>query len=143
MLTLTQLIDDKTSDEEASLTLALTADERTYSRRRFETNHHQVILLRLPRGTVLQNGDILRAETGERVKIVAKPEPVLTVTASPLNLLRTAYHLGNRHVSLEIAPTYLRLSRDLVLKKMLEQLDVRVKEEVVPFHPEPGAYHSH
>jgi urease accessory protein len=93
----------------------------------------------------LQDGDLLQAQTGEILQIVAKPEPVLTVTAKhPRHLLRAAYHLGNRHVPLEIAPTYLRLSPDPVLQHMLEQLGVAITEEMTPFYPEKGAYgHSH
>ncbi len=127
------------------LTLSLTAEERTRSRHRFETPEGKALFLRLPRGTVLQDGDLLQSETGDAIAIVAKPEPVLSVTAkNPLDLLRAAYHLGNRHIPLEIASTYLRLSPDPVLKGMLEQLGVEVHEEVLPFQPEIGAYgHRH
>jgi urease accessory protein len=125
-------------------TLALTAEERTRTRHRFETSDAQELFLRLPRGIILQNGDLLRSQNGEIIQIVAKAEPVLTVTAQhPLDLLKAAYHLGNRHVPLEIAPTYLRLSRDRVLQGMLEHLEVTIVEEIAPFQPEIGAYHSH
>jgi urease accessory protein len=143
---LSQII-DRASDAQLIIplfTLSLSAEERTRSRHRFQTPDGQVLFLRLPRGTVLQDGDLLRAETGEIIKIAAKPEPVLTVTAqNPLDLLRAAYHLGNRHVPLEIAPTYLRLSPDPVLKGMLEQMGVTAIEENAPFQPEIGAYHGH
>ena len=126
----------------ADLSLTLTADDRTRSRHYFETNEGQGIYLRLPRGTVLQHGDLLQSEDGQSlVRILAKPEPVMTVTAvSPLALLKAAYHLGNRHVSLEVTETYLRLSPDPVLKTMLEQMGLHVTEEIVPFQPEAGAY---
>jgi urease accessory protein len=125
-------------------TLSLTAEERTRSRHRFETPDAQELFLRLPRGTVLQNGDLLKSQDGEIIQIIAKAEPVLTVTAQhSLDLLKAAYHLGNRHVPLEIAPTYLRLSPDNVLKKMLEHLGVTIIEEISPFQPEIGAYHGH
>ena len=130
----------------ASFTLALTASERTRSRHRLSTADGQVLYLCLPRGTVLRHGDLLQAEKDRSlVRIAAKPEPVLTVTAqTPLLLLRAAYHLGNRHVPLEIAATYLRLSPDPVLRTMLEQLGIDVLEAVLPFQPELGAYgHSH
>ena len=93
----------------------------------------------------MHDGDFLRSETGEIVEIAARPELVMTVTAkSSLALLRAAYHLGNRHVSVELTPAYLRFAADPVLKQMLEQLGVEVREESVPFHPEAGAYgHSH
>lgn len=122
--------------------LTLTAEERTRSRHYFDTNEGQGIYLRLPRGTVLQHGDILRSADGQMlVRILAKPEPVLTVTAQTwLNLLRAAYHLGNRHVSLEVTETYLRLSPDPVLQAMLQQMGLQIIEETVPFQPEAGAY---
>lgn len=145
MLTLTQRL-QANSDALASFTLALSAEERTKSRHRFSTADGQVLYLSLPRGTVLRHGDLLQAEKDRSlVRIAAKPEPVLTVTAqTPLLLLRAAYHLGNRHVPLEIAATYLRLSPDPVLRTMLEQLGMDVFEAVLPFHPEVGAYgHKH
>ncbi len=133
-------------DATVSFTLSLTAQERTRTRHRFETPDGQVLYLRLPRGTVLQDGDLLQSEGGDVVmRIAAKPEPVLTVTSQkPVDLLRASYHLGNRHVPLEVSPNYLRLSPDPVLQAMLEQMGVQVQEEVVPFQPETGAYsHSH
>jgi urease accessory protein len=134
-------------DERSSpLLLHLTAEERTRSRHRFLTEDATPVYLQLPRGTVLQDGDMLTAETEDiLVKIVAKPEPVLTVTSDrSIDLLRAAYHLGNRHVSLEITPTYLRFTPDSVLEGMLRQLGLQVIAEVAPFCPQGGAYsHQH
>ena len=115
-----------------NLTLSLTAQERTRSRHRFPASDGQMVCLRLSRGTVLQNGDILKDETnGVSIEIIAKPEPVLTVTAqNQLALIKAAYHLGNRHVQLEITPNYLRLSTDSVLRQMLEQLGLQVTEDI-------------
>jgi urease accessory protein len=126
-------------------TLALTAEERTRSRHRFETDDGQTVFLRLPRGTVLRDGDLLQAETDSSlVRVIAKPELVLTVTAAtPQLLIRAAYHLGNRHVPVEITATYLRLSPDLVLQTMLQQLGMQVQQAVLPFQPEIGAYGNH
>ncbi len=131
-----------------SFTLSLTAEARSRSRYRFELADGQSLYLRLSRGTVLRDGDLLRAEADFRlVRVAAKPEPVLTATASTtLELLRAAYHLGNRHVPLEITATYLRLSPDPVLRGMLEQLGLQITESVLPFQPEAGAYgysHAH
>ncbi|AFZ17763.1 urease accessory protein UreE [Allocoleopsis franciscana] len=144
MLTFTQRLSAEV-DIPVSFSLALTAEERTRTRHRFEVPEGQVIYLRLPRGTVLHNGDLLKSEGGDVVvRIVAKPEPVITVTSqTPVDLLRASYHLGNRHVPLEVTPHYLRLSPDPVLQAMLEQLGVAVKEEVLPFQPERGAYGHH
>ncbi|MBD1913018.1 MULTISPECIES: urease accessory protein UreE [unclassified Leptolyngbya] len=130
---------------QTALVLALTAEERTRSRHHFTTEDGHSFYVQLPRGTVLQDGDLLQAESGEWVRVSARPEPVMTVTTEhPLDLLRAAYHLGNRHVSLEVTPHYLRLSPDSVLKSMLQQMGLSVVEETQPFHPETGAYgHSH
>lgn len=126
-----------------NLTLALTAQERTRSRYRIDQD--ETIFLRLPRGTVLRDGDLLQAEDSSvTVRVIAKPEPVLIVTATPVLLLKAAYHLGNRHVPVEVTQDYLRLSPDPVLRTMLEQLGTQVQEAVLPFQPETGAYgHSH
>jgi urease accessory protein len=127
------------------LILALTADERTRSRHSFVTEDNTIVHLQLPRGTTLQQGDLLTSQTGEiLVQVRAKPEQVVTLTSDDkLKLLRAAYHLGNRHVSLEISPNYLRLSPDPVLEKMSIQLGLQVVAEVAPFCPEGGAYSHH
>jgi urease accessory protein len=126
------------------LTLSLTAEERTRTRHRFDVPEEQILFFRLPRGIILQDGDFLRAESGELIEILAKPEPVLTVLAdNSLTLLRVAYHLGNRHVPVEITPDYLHLKPDSVLAEMLIHLGVEIKEEIKPFQPEAGAYGHH
>ncbi|MBE9032799.1 urease accessory protein UreE [filamentous cyanobacterium LEGE 11480] len=125
--------------------LPLTADERTRSRYRHDLPDGSVVFLQLPRGTVLQDGDLLQADDGQQLRVSAKPEPVLTVTAAtPLALMLATYHLGNRHVPLEVTDHYLRLAPDSVLQAMLvEQLQVQVKEEMAPFCPQAGAYQHH
>jgi urease accessory protein len=145
MLAFTERLTPQTEIPPHSRPLILTAEERTRTRHRFDVPDGETISICLPRGTVLREGDILRSPAGELLHIIARPEPVLTVTASnSLALLRAAYHLGNRHIRLEITSTHLRLSPDSVLKAMLEQLGLEVCEEVVPFYPEVGAYrHSH
>jgi urease accessory protein len=127
------------------LLLWLTAEERTRSRHHFIAADGTPISLQLARGTVLADGDLLGSESGVVVRVSAKPEPVLTVTSNnEIDLLRAAYHLGNRHVSLEITPTYLRLTPDSVLERMLIQLGLQVVAEVAPFSPQGGAYsHQH
>ena len=131
-------------DAPVSLTLSLTAEDRTRSRHHFEASDGHLVYLQLPRGTVLRDGDLLQADDGAIVRVLAKPEPVLTVTAqTPLYLLQAAYHLGNRHVSLEIAPTYLRLAPDPVLRDLLIHRGLQISEEIQPFQPESGAYGQH
>jgi urease accessory protein len=132
-------------DRPQTLTLSLTAEERTRSHHRFDSEQGIAVFLRLPRGTVLEDGDCLAAKTGEIIGIKARAEEVLTVKAeSRTKLLQVAYHLGNRHVALEIAADHLRLLPDPVLEKMLEQLGAMTIRETAPFSPETGAYrHVH
>jgi urease accessory protein len=144
MLTITQRL-PQDPDLIATLSLSLTAEERSRSNHRFQATTGAIVFLRLPRGTVLHHDDLLQSETGEIVRVQAKPEPVITVTAkNNLLLLKAAYHLGNRHIPLELTTDYLRLSPDLVLARMLSHLGLDMKQETVPFYPEVGAYtHIH
>jgi urease accessory protein len=92
-------------------------------------------------GRPLRGGDCLLAEDGRVVRIVAKPEDVLHVTAvNAIELTRAAYHLGNRHVQLQVGDGWLRLLDDYVLADMLAQLGVTAQKIVAPFEPEAGAY---
>ena len=126
-------------------TLSLVAEDRTRSRHRFVTDQGQEINLQLPRGTVLRNGDILADDSDHPlVRVIARPEPVVTVSSHhALALLRAAYHLGNRHIALEITESYLRFSPDPVLEDMVKQIGLTLTHEVQPFQPETGAYHHH
>ncbi|HET9642333.1 MAG TPA: urease accessory protein UreE [Burkholderiaceae bacterium] len=99
----------------------------------------------LPRGTVVRDGDVLLAEDGSLILVKAAPQPVMVVRhctehGNPFDLLRAAYHLGNRHVALELNPDHLKLEPDHVLADMLRQMHLIVSEETVPFEPEGGAY---
>lgn len=146
MLILTRRLSVDSAAELIDFTLYLTAEERARSRYRCQNQAGEEVYLRLPRGIVLRDRDLLTSEDGSaRVLIAAKPEPLLIVTAqTPLDLLRASYHLGNRHVPLQIAPGELRLNPDPVLQSMLEHLGLEVREEVRPFQPETGAYgHNH
>lgn len=99
----------------------------------------------LPRGTVLRGGDVLVAEDGSLVRVTAAPQAVLVVThcadhGTPFDLLRAAYHLGNRHVPLELQPDRLLLEPDHVLADMLRAQHLIVTEALGAFEPEGGAY---
>ncbi|QQE65455.1 urease accessory protein UreE [Leptolyngbya sp. BL0902] len=143
MLTVTQIL---SADPAAVVVaeLALTAEERTRSRHRFVATDGTPVQLQLPRGSVVRGNSLLSTAEGQRVRVVAKAEPVLQVTAaSAWSLMRAAYHLGNRHVPLEITPHSLRLEPDSVLEAMLNQLgDLTVQTLTLPFEPEAGAYQS-
>jgi urease accessory protein len=99
----------------------------------------------LPRGTLVRGGDVLVADDGSLVQVLAAPQPVLEVRhcpqhGSPFDLLRAAYHLGNRHVALELQPDHLKLEPDHVLADMLRQQHLIVTETASAFEPEGGAY---
>jgi urease accessory protein len=125
--------------------LELSAAERFKSRFPFTTAAGQEVYVQLDRGTVLHNGDRLQSDNGDLVvSIVSRPEALLAVsTDNPLKLLQAAYHLGNRHVALEMENNHLYLENDSVLKEMLEHRGLEVCAIDRPFDPEPGAYDSH
>lgn len=102
----------------------------------------------LPRGTAVRGGDVLVAEDGSLVKVIAAPQPVLVIThckehGTPFDLTRAAYHLGNRHVPIELKPDHLKIEPDHVLADMLRSMHLIVHEENAAFEPEGGAYGAH
>jgi urease accessory protein len=124
-------------------TVALTLAQRRRSRQRLTlANGEELALALKERDTVLHAGDELVADDGARFRVQAAPENVLRVTAEThTQLTRAAYHLGNRHVLLEVGTDYLQLEFDAVLVDMLRQLGgVRVERVNAPFEPETGAY---
>ena len=134
----------------ADFELPLTAAERRVLRGRRSTACGRPVLLQLPREGALRPGDQLSDGSGAvRVTVVAAAEPLLRVQAdSALALLQAAYHLGNRHVALELHPEELRLLDDAVLAAMLEARGLVLSRCREPFAPEGGAYgeahhHSH
>jgi urease accessory protein len=141
MIILTNRLSDP-PNLKADFTLFLTAEQRQRSRQRISLNDRQIFYLKLPRGTILKEGDLLGSENEDvTVAIAAQKEPVMTVTAAQkLALIKAAYHLGNRHVALEITEHYLRLSPDPILGSMLIKLGLEVQEELANFYPEIGAY---
>jgi urease accessory protein len=101
----------------------------------------------LQRGTVVRGGDVLVAEDGSLVVVRAAMQPVLVVRHCPdhgtaSDLLRAAYHLGNRHVAVELQPDHLKFEPDPVLAAMLRRLHLIVSEASAPFEPEGGAYQA-
>lgn len=124
------------------LLLQLTAEDRTRLRGQRQSRCGLELLLQLPRGEALRPGEWLAAEDGlARVRVEPAAEALLLVGAEePLALLRAAYHLGNRHVALEVRPGELRLLADPVLEELLRRRGLAVRQGREPFHPEPGAY---
>lgn len=127
--------------------LVLPFELRQKSRLRTRLASGEEMGLFLERGSVLRGGDYLKGNDGRVILVVAAPETVLKVTcASALELTRAAYHLGNRHVPVEVGDGWLRLGADHVLAAMLLGLGASVAEEQSPFEPEAGAYgggHQH
>ena len=102
----------------------------------------------LPRGTAVRGGDVLVAEDGSLIRVIAAPQPVLRIThcsahGTPFDLTRAAYHLGNRHVPIELKPDHLKIEPDHVLADMLRAMHLIVVETEEAFEPEGGAYGSH
>ena len=121
--------------------LVLPFELRQKSRMRTRLASGEEVGLFLERGTVLRGGEMLQGSDGRVVKVVAAPEPVMRVTASDAReLARAAYHLGNRHVPVQVGEGWLLLGQDHVLKEMLLGLGATVTEETAPFEPEAGAY---
>jgi len=127
---------------EPPLRLLLSADERTRLRGHRRSACGRDLLLQLERGEPLQPGEWLSGSPGEPpVRVEAAAEALLVVRASdPLELLRAAYHLGNRHVALQVGSGELRLIEDPVLAVLLEQLGLALERCQAPFLPEAGAY---
>lgn len=122
-------------------TLELPYDQRTRSRHRVRLASGREAALLLERGMVLHDGDLLATEHGDTVQVVAAIESLSVVRAgSPEHLARAAYHLGNRHVTLQIGEGFLAYPHDHVLDQMVHGLGLTVSVEKLKFHPEKGAY---
>ena len=101
-------------------------------------------LLDLPEATHLKDGDGLVLAAGGVIQVVAKAEPLLEVTAhAPADLLRLAWHIGNRHLAAQVFADRILIRRDHVIAHMLEHQGAQVREIEAPFDPEGGAYHEH
>ncbi|MGC3986013.1 MAG: urease accessory protein UreE [Pseudorhodoferax sp.] len=99
----------------------------------------------LPRGTAVRGGDVLVAEDGSLIRVLAAPQDVLKIThctahGTPFDLVRAAYHLGNRHVPIELKPDHLKIEPDHVLADMLRAMHLIVTPVAEAFEPEGGAY---
>jgi urease accessory protein len=122
--------------------LTLPFELRQKSRLKAKAQNGEEVALILPRGKVLRGGDRVTATDGREVEIVAAPEKLLHIESA--ELARVAYHLGNRHVPLQVGPGFLRIAEDHVLEEMARKLGARVSHVEAPFEPEAGAYgHQH
>ena len=146
MLKITEKLDSSFTTA-ASLTLPF--EKRQKSRLRVSLDNNQEAALMLERGTVLRHGELLRADNGLIVEVRAADEEIAVISTEDTFLLaRACYHLGNRHVPLQIGEGWLRIQRGHVLEEMVQSLGLLVRHELAPFEPESGAYsgnssHSH
>ncbi len=141
MLKLTEIVEQDSSSDDV---VTLPYESRQKSRLLLKTDNGTHIGLFLPRGHVLHKGSVLTGPDHYRVRIDAAPESLSIVrTDDALQLAKACYHLGNRHVALQILPGELRYLTDHVLDHMLEGLGLEVLHELLPFEPEQGAYHGH
>lgn len=128
-------------------TLTLDYQARQKSRQRARLDNGQEAGIMLERGQALRHGDLLRSEDGTVIRIVAAVEKLAMVHCTDaLTLARACYHLGNRHVPVQIEENQIRFQRDHVLEHMLEAMGLTVQHEEAGFEPENGAYthhHSH
>ena len=141
MLEIIERIEECTDVSSNSLTLPF--EQRQKSRLRVTLDNGSEASLILERGTVLRHGDLLRATDGQIIEVHAACETVSTVSASSAHLLsRACYHLGNRHVPLQIGDGWLRYLKDHVLDDMMRSLGLSVEHKETPFEPEAGAYQN-
>lgn len=122
------------------VTLAFAEREKARQRVRLESGEN--VAVNLKRGSVMRGGDHLMTDAGRCVLVKCASENVSTVTTDG-DLVRIAYHLGNRHVSLELGENWVRYLEDYVLDEMVVELGGTVHHESAPFEPESGAYGHH
>ena len=141
MLRLTEILRDESEHQN---TLSLPYEDRQKARLKTRLDDGSEAGLFLPRGTILRGGDLLRAENGIVVKIEAAREEVSRVVCDePGNMAKVSYHLGNRHVAVEISENWLAYLRDHVLDDMVRGMGFSVSHELSAFEPEAGAYAEH
>jgi urease accessory protein len=121
--------------------LILSFEQRQKSRLRAKLESGEEVALVLPRGRVLRGGDLVTTTDGRVVEIVGAPEKLLHIESE--SLAKVAYHLGNRHVAVQVGEGFLRIAEDHVLEEMLRRLGARVSHVEAPFEPEAGAYGHH
>jgi urease accessory protein len=128
-------------------TVELDWDVRQKSRFEASDSTGRSVGVFLPRGTAVRGGDVLVAEDGSLIRVIAAPQAVLRIThcskhGTPFDLIRAAYHLGNRHVPIELQPDHLKIEPDHVLADLLRAMHLIVNEVTEGFEPESGAYAS-
>ena len=118
--------------------LKLPFESRQKSRLKTKLVSGEDVGLMLPRGEILRGGDLVTASDGRVIEVVAEPEKVLHIETK--DLAKVAYHLGNRHVPVQVGEGFLRIMEDHVLEEMVQKLGAKVSHVEAPFEPEAGAY---
>jgi len=132
------------SNRKADDTLTLAFEYRQKSRQRVRLDSGEDAGLFLPHGTVLRGGNLLLAEDGRIIEVIAALEPVsLARSDDSLSLMRACYHLGNRHIPLQIDECSVRYRYDPIFDEMVKAMGLTVAQEQTPFEPESGAYNGH
>ncbi|MFL6573183.1 MAG: urease accessory protein UreE [Burkholderiales bacterium] len=124
----------------AAGSLNLAFDRRQRSRQRALLDSGEEIGMVMPRGEILRGGDRVLASDGRVFEVVSAPERLLHIEAP--SLARIAYHLGNRHVPVQVGDGFVRIAQDHVLEDMLRRLGASVTHIEAPFEPEGGAYQA-
>lgn len=125
-------------------TVALPFEARQKARQRVALADGRAVGLKLPRNTVLRDGALLASDSGATLQVTAAPEILSVASHRDLALLaRAAYHLGNRHVWVQVGAGWLRYQHDHVLDAMVRGLGLSVESQTLPFEPEAGAYGAH
>lgn len=131
----------------ADMHIVLTHEQRSRGRLRTQNERGEEVRIFLERGEPLQLGEVLRTECGRQIRVEGAIEDVMTATCEDWQLFsRACYHLGNRHVKIQVGERWLRIVPDHVLEDMLLQLGLTVQREQQVFDPESGAYaqgHGH
>lgn len=131
---------EKVSSGDAEINVQLTFQERSKSRGKAMASDKEEVSWFLERGHVMTDGEVLISNEGTRIKVISAPEAVSEVHATGSALVEAAYHLGNRHLAVEVGDGWIRYQQDHVIDDMVHTLGLHAKHIEAPFHPLSGAY---
>lgn len=131
---------NKEDSGSADVSVSLDFQTRSKSRGKALGSDGNEVAWFLERGHVMSDGELLVAEDGTKIQVIAAPEAVSEVQASGSTLVEAAYHLGNRHLAVEVGENWLRYQQDHVIDDMIHSLGLHPKHINAPFHPLSGAY---
>jgi len=133
---------DKQAQGDAAISMCLTFAQRSKSRGKAAGSDGEEVSWFLDRGHVMADGEVLIAKDGTAIKVIAAPEALSEVHAEGPALARAAYHLGNRHLAVQVGTDWIRYQTDHVIDDMIRSLGLHTRHANEPFHPESGAYKS-